>query len=1047
MNRLFNLSSPFGDVLRFERLSGREAVSQLFEFELTASSEERGLAPTAALGQPFTVEFEVEGGGKRYLNGQCVAFRSVGRNGRKHLYTASLRPGLWYATRRSDYRIFQHKTVIDIVKEVLGAYPFAIKWMTAGSYSPWTYCVQYRETDANFVMRMLELEGLWFYFEHAAGEHTLVITDDIGLASPFPNYASIEFYPQDISIPDKDHLSFWADAGQVTSGKYIARDYNFVMPSADLETQQVLPGGHPHASYDIFDFPGEYQTLGEGLPFARVRMEELHAAHLRAACEGRARGVAPGRLFTLAKHAVGRYNREYLVLACDYQFADNDYEGSSSGHAVETHISAEVHPSDQPYRPARRTPKPLTNGPDSAVVTGPAGQEIHTDEYGRVKVQFHWDRYGKRDENSSCWIRVSHPWAGSGFGGVHIPRIGQEVIVDYLNGDPDQPLIVGRVYNTEQPHPWGLPAAATQSGFLTRSTLGGNYETANALRFEDKRGEEQVWLHAEKNQDIEVENDETHWVGRDRTKTIDRDETNHIKRDRTETVDHNETITVHNDRTEEVDGYERITIHKDRTEEVDGHETISIHKNRTETVDGNESVTVHKSRSKTIGKNESDKIGKSWSIKVGKFKTETIKLASMQNVTMAKMVNVGGAYSLNVGAVMMNITGMGRSDSTVKKHGITAGKSVAIDAGEASNIVLDEDGLRLVVGKSSLKIEKSGRIRLDGEKIVFNAKGPARFRGRNIKLDRGRAAMSKAERWAARQQQIADAKSKLAGMPPGPERDRLAAATERFELNNTGVEKARLAQHIYDPSQPAPEGWRDISNDSEALARYGLQPDQLSIPGTPSFRAGVYEPDPNVFGPNMRPSVVFQGTNPSSLTDWNNNLRQGLNLHSPYYERAVDIGRRVGRGGADVDIVGHSLGGGMASAASRASGAPGWTFNSAGLNSATVSRYGGTPITPANENIQAYQVAGEVLTGLQEQGWKGTAAAAGAGFAVGGVKGAVLGALAKLGLSAAMPDAVGNRLPLPGSGNPVARHGMDQVVDGIEAQKEADQAVLTEALQ
>src|SRR5690606_5516727 len=206
----------------------------------------------------------------------------------------------------------------------------------------------------------------------------------------------------------------------------------------------------------------------------------------------------------------------YLVLACDYQFADNDYDGAGGSSALEAFVSAEVHPTDQPYRPPRRTPKPLTSGPDSAVVTGPAGQEIHTDEYGRVKVQFHWDRYGQRDENSSCWIRVSHPWAGSGFGGVHIPRIGQEVIVDYLNGDPDQPLIVGRVYNSEQPHPWGLPAAATQSGFLTRSTLGGHYDNANALRFEDKKGEEQVWLHAEKNQDIEVENDETHWVGRDR---------------------------------------------------------------------------------------------------------------------------------------------------------------------------------------------------------------------------------------------------------------------------------------------------------------------------------------------------------------------------------------------------------------------------------------------------------------------------------------------------------------------------------------------------
>jgi type VI secretion system secreted protein VgrG len=518
MNRHFNLTSPLGESLRFQRLSGREAVSQLFEFELTLSSEQRGIAPLDALGHPFTVDFEVDGGGTRHLNGQCVAFRSAGRQGRKHLYQASLRPWLWYASRRADYRIFQQQSVPDIVKQVLGAYPFPVKWLLAGSYPAKTYCVQYRETDANFVMRLLEHEGLWFWFEHSAGEHTLVICDHIGLAQPFPDYDEIAFHPHDVTVPDYDHLNFWADAGQVTSGKYVARDYNFVMPNADLQTLEILPGAHPHGRYDIYDFPGSYQSLGEGEPYAKRRMEELHADHLRAQCEGRARGLAPGCLFTLTRHAVARYNREYLVLACDYQFSDNDYDGAGGSSAVEVHIAADVHPSDQPYRPARKTPKPLTSGPDSAIVTGPAGQEIHTDAYGRVIVQFHWDRYGAKDENSSCWIRVSHPWAGSGFGGVHIPRIGQEVIVDYLNGDPDQPIIVGRVYNTQQPHPWGLPAAATQSGFLTRSTLGGNYETANALRFEDKRGEEQLWIHAEKNQDIEVENDETHWVGRDRTK-------------------------------------------------------------------------------------------------------------------------------------------------------------------------------------------------------------------------------------------------------------------------------------------------------------------------------------------------------------------------------------------------------------------------------------------------------------------------------------------------------------------------------------------------
>src|SRR6185295_3611180 len=222
-------------------------------------------------------------------------------------------------------------------------------------------------------------------------------------------------------------------------------------------------------------------------------------------------------------------------------------------------------PATQQYRPARRTPKPFMQGPQTAVVVGPGGEEIFTDKYGRVKLQFHWDRYGKKNEKSSCWVRVAHPWAGKNFGIVDIPRIGQEVVVDFLEGDPDQPLITGRVYNAEQMPPWDLPANATQSGILTRSSKGGGYGNANAIRFEDKKGSEQLWIHAEKNQDIEVENDETHWVGQNRKKTIDVDETTLVKHDRTETVNNNETITIGVDRTESVGKNETITIGANRS--------------------------------------------------------------------------------------------------------------------------------------------------------------------------------------------------------------------------------------------------------------------------------------------------------------------------------------------------------------------------------------------------------------------------------------------------------------------------------------------------
>ena len=305
-------------------------------------------------------------------------------------------------------------------------------------------------------------------------------------------------------------------------------------------------------------------------------------------------------------------------------------------------IGFDALPKTTSYRSQRSTPKPHTTGPQTAVVTGPAGEEIYTDKYGRIKVQFHWDRYGTMDENSSCWIRVSQTWAGSNYGSMHIPRIGQEVIVDFLNGDPDYPIVTGRVYNAMQMPPWDLPANKTQSGIKTNSSKDGaagagmknGAGDANAIRFEDKKGEEQLWFHAQKDQLTEVEHDEDKWVGNDRRKTVDRDEFNTIHRDRTEVVDRNEKINVHGWRTEEVDLDETITIHQNRKERVDHNETISIGDNRKE----------------DVGKNET--------IDIGLNKKETIGITYMENTGIAKMMNIGMAYSRNVGLAMNSLVGL-----------------------------------------------------------------------------------------------------------------------------------------------------------------------------------------------------------------------------------------------------------------------------------------------------------------------------------------------------------------------------------------------------
>jgi type VI secretion system secreted protein VgrG len=286
------------------------------------------------------------------------------------------------------------------------------------------------------------------------------------------------------------------------------------------------------------------------------------------------------------------------------------------------------------------------------MVVGPSGEEIFTDKYGRVKLYFHWDRYSKKNETSSCWVRVSHPWAGKNYGVVHLPRIGQEVVVDFLEGDPDQPIITGRVYNAEQMPPWDLPANATQSGILTRSSKGGGYGNANAIRFEDKKGSEQLWIHAEKNQDIEVEHDETHWVGHDRTKTIDHDETTHVKHDRTETVDNNETITIGVNRTEKVGSNEKITIGASRTENVTADETIKIGGNRTENVGANEKITVGASRTESVSASESITIGASQTIKVGSSRTDTVGGAVTQKIGGSLAQTVAGAINITTPSAM-----------------------------------------------------------------------------------------------------------------------------------------------------------------------------------------------------------------------------------------------------------------------------------------------------------------------------------------------------------------------------------------------------------
>ena len=694
MTRRVTIHTPLGDELHFRELRGQENISQLFSLDVEMLSENESIDPKALLGRNATIEIETQGGGRRFIDGIVTRFGMQGQDHRHYAYKARLSPWLWLATRKSDFRIFQNLNVPDIVEQVLGVYGHPMQRKLTRAYRSWDYCVQYNESDCDFVSRLMEHEGIYYFFEHASGQHTLVLCDDI-IAShgALPGGESIPFYPPEkAAAGDQENIHAWQLEQEIKPGRHYIDDYDFKKPRAELSHMRRDPPGHAHDGHETYEWPGGYTEYGDGDAYIRVRLKQGLTGHSRVRGQSCHRALATGYTFSLYNYPRGDQNRQYLITGLSYHLKENPRvsavapgaKGSAAEDGSFQRYELQAQPTSLAFTPPRTTPKPRTTGPQTAVVVGPAGEEIWTDEYGRIKVQFHWDRLGSKDQNSSCWIRVATNWAGPGFGAISIPRIGHEVVVDFLNGDPDYPIVTGCVYNAANMPPWALPANATQSGIKTRSSKGGAAGAgmkngpgdANAIRFEDKAGAEQLWLHAQKDQLTEVENDEDKWVGNDRRKTIDRDETSVIHRDRTETVDRDETITVHNNRTERVDHDEKISIGDNRNEDVGIDENISIGKNR----------------SKTIGKTETDKIGQNWHVTVGLLKTQTIGMAYMQNVGGMKMMNIGVNYMENIGVAMQTHVGMNQSLTVGQERQVKVGSKQSTEVGSQYSLTVGGGG-------------------------------------------------------------------------------------------------------------------------------------------------------------------------------------------------------------------------------------------------------------------------------------------------------------------------------------------------------------------
>ena len=533
------LTSGAGADLKFRSMSAHEEVSRLFEAQIVGVAKHNSLSADDVLGKPVAVCMDLGSGHKRWFHGIATAFGIEGRDGEQYSYRIVARPWLWLLTRSADLRIFQDKSALDIIKQVLGEYPAGSVTVKArGPFKTRSYCVQYRETDFNFVSRLMEEEGIFYWFDHSEAKHDLVLADSPNVHQAMAGYEDALFRSEQAALGEMAVITRWAMRHEIQPGKVTLRDYDFERPSTDLQADSPSSSRkHAEAGHEIYDSPGGYLDKGTGKNLAAIRLEESTARFGRFHGDGNTPGLVVGRKFTLKEHPRADQNIGYLVLATQIDVSQTGERSAGQGGGFLCRFSAQS--LTEAFRPARTTRKPTVAGPQTAKVvgSGDAG-DIFTDKYGRVKVQFHWDRLGKNDNTSSCWMRVSSPWAGNGFGMLALPRLGQEVVVDFLEGDPDQPIITGRVHNAEQMPPYELPANASVSTLKSRSVKGGTADF-NELRFEDKKGSEYVLFHAQKDRLEFVEKIFFSEIGEDEHRTV--------KKDRKERIDGEHHLTVTKD--------------------------------------------------------------------------------------------------------------------------------------------------------------------------------------------------------------------------------------------------------------------------------------------------------------------------------------------------------------------------------------------------------------------------------------------------------------------------------------------------------------------
>jgi type VI secretion system secreted protein VgrG len=638
-NLKLQVSTPLGpNKLLLRALRGEEFISGLFQFNLEMVSEESALDFQAIIGKPVTVTISLADNSKHYFNGIVGRFIQEETNARLTRYHAEIHPWLWLLTKTADCRIFQNQTVPEIIKSVFSDLGFNdFRDALKGTYDKREYCVQYNETAFNFVSRLMEDEGIFYFFEHQDGVHTLVLGDDADVHQTCPGLEqnAVRFKQSLVDHTQDLAITRCLVEEQVVSDKCALDDFNFETPSTDLIVEEG------DGKLRVYEYPGGFLSKSTGEGRAKIRLDAAEQPKKVIKGEGFVRAFTAGHKFTLKDHYRGDVNQDYVLSSVVHAVTQQTYTNSF-----------EAFPATVVFRPSRVTPHPVISGTQTAKVVGKSGEEIWTDKYGRIKVQFHWDQKGKNDENSSCWVRVDFGWAGKNWGGIFLPRIGQEVVVSYLEGNPDCPLVTGAVYNAEQTVPYTLPAEQTKSTVKTNTSKGGN--GYNEIRFEDKKDSEELYFHAQKDQNIVVEHD--------RTKKVLNNETNTIKKDRSTTIEEgNDTYVVaKGNRTFQVNtGNETYEVKGTRDVTVTGDETHTDKANFTQKVTGNYELKV-------TGNLTIDVTG-SVTIKSGQ---------SMTHEAQMSMTNKAGMSLTN--EAQIGITNKGQAQNNVESGGITTIKGALV---------------------------------------------------------------------------------------------------------------------------------------------------------------------------------------------------------------------------------------------------------------------------------------------------------------------------------------------------------------------------------